>query len=345
MKTLNVLLGVATVMGMYESVIDVLWEVRKMNGKYNALGVAREQKEFKDLEEIGKGITAIEVDAFNTMGNSEFLISETVEDIESARYFIMNCNKNLKHDSEQLVQVKEKRCFENNSFINKLVALKDSEETVNSLRKELEGYFETKNPIFLQELEKVVNTLTGPELLQTGYDLYSHPYEFDTSKRNENDNSRTPHALEYAKSQPLSTLDSDLSILLDNLHDFIITSTKDLENREIKTAHDIVTWELELQKESAQLLDEIERKKMHEQKLQRDKKRMEDLKNISNGLWEDSKLARKGLDEILKNFKKFENIEVQRRTHTDEAVEEALYVFETQFPEYAEYIRVKRGNE
>ena len=344
MKSVLVLALSVCVLGMYESVIDLLYETREMNRKYDRAAIGSLEQVQKELGELAQGITAVEVDSFDVSGRSELRISETEDELKDARYFIHNCNKNLKHDSEQLTQIKEKRCFENISFINNLVALKDSEDTIQELKLELEGYFEQKDPVFLEKLFQVISSLNQNTVLtELGYGIYTHPYEFSTEKRNQVDKERTPHALEYSMEKKIENLDSDLGIILDQLHNFVVKSTEELENREIKTAHDIVMWEMELQKESAQLLDEIERKKMQIQKLERDSVRLGRLKDLSTDLWENSKDSREIIQEAIENFGAFENLESERRKHTNEAIEEALYVFETQFPEYAQYISLKKN--
>lgn len=339
----GIFLVLVTVLAMYESVIDLLFEIQKLNIRDDNSLVLSFDKNRGEFEEEIRGITAIEVDAFDAVGRAELDLKELDDELEAGHYFVQNCNKNLKHDGEQLKQIKEKKCGENMNFILQLISLSDAQETIVQLKEQMVEAFEKKDPVFLEKVSKVLEDMKEmTSFVELGYGVYSHSYEFSTAKRNAVDEKRTLDALYYAESKPLNYLDSDLGIILDKLLLFVQQSQKTLEEREIKTAHDIVAWEMELQKESAQLLDEIERKNLQIQKIQRDIERKNDLKSINYDVWNDVKALRENMKDSLENFEKYEKIERDRRKHTNEAAEEALYVFETQFPEYAAYIKNKK---
>ena len=331
------------VMSMYESVIDLLFELQETNQRLDSDLRVSIEKSDSESNEFLKGITAVEVDAFENIGAAKLKTKEIENDLQAAKYFIKNSNRNLKHDSEQLTQIKDKRCFENNSFISSLVALKESEETVDSLKQELESYFQTQNPVFLEKLFEVITSLNqNSNFLQLEYGIYTHSYEFSTEQRNSEDDLRTIDALKYANSKELENLDSDLNILLDQLSVYITQSVKALEEREIKIANDVVRWEGELQKESAQYLDQIERKNLQIKKIERDHQSVQELRGFNQELWKYAKYAREEIENNKETFKRFNDVEIARRKHTNEAIEEALYIFETQFPEYTAYIQSKR---
>ncbi|OMJ76129.1 hypothetical protein SteCoe_24572 [Stentor coeruleus] len=357
----SVFLFLVTVWAMYESVIDLLFEIQKLNIRDDNNLVLSFDKNRGEFEEEIRGITAVEVDAFDAVGRAELDLKELDDELEAGQYFVQNCNKNLKHDGEQLKQIKEKKCGENMNFILQLISLSDAQESILQLREQMVEAFEKKDPVFLEKVSKVLgdmkrdfkygydeisgkfsDTKEMASFVELGYGVYSHSYEFSTAKRNAVDEKRTLDALYYAESKSLTYLDSDLGIILDKLLLFVQQSQKTLEEREIKTAHDIVAWEMELQKESAQLLDEIERKNLQIQKIQRDIERKNNLKNINYDVWSDVKALRENMKDSLDSFEKYEKTERDRRKHTNEAAEEALYVFETQFPEYAAYIKNKK---
>lgn len=334
--------------GNLKSVLELVFELKEINSREDHDFELSDQELDGMCEKLIGVISSSEIESFNNLNQAQKELEKTELELENAKKYISNNNRQLMHDSNQILDYKGKRCFENQSFVNNLVSLKESLEKLDHLKANMAEYFKSKGLQFVQTFQQLATSTGHSEAfleLKSNYNLYSHPYEFDTAKRYSDDEKMTPEEATRNADKKGQKLEEDLEILINKIEENIYKSIEDIETREIQTANDFVMIEMDLQKQAAQFLDEIERKKLNIGKLKRDIESSQALAAISKQTWEDVQRAREAEEAYCRNIKNFSETEKRRIVHENESIEELIYMFKSHYPELTQYADLLESND
>lgn len=186
----------------------------------------------------------------------------------------------------------------------------------------------SENLKFIQDLLKCKGTLSEiQEIRGSLSDMYKSPVLLQKAEK--------------LLQKDLMKAENDIEILLDNLESKVTQEISLLETKEIQMANDFVKWQTELEKESGQMLDEIERKNSSISKIRRDLQTSSDfLSQYKSLLWSlaSASDSQSAACEVSSTYSTEESKSLQL---IEEALEESLYIFETQFTELSQYVRDK----
>lgn len=134
-----------------------------------------------------------------------------------------------------------------------------------------------------------------------------------------------------------NSIDSDLNALLTKLEHKLLAQFKLMENLQMKGAKNLVEWDTVMEKESAQHLEQIERQELSNANVERDLKTANNRSKLFHQVWEASKSAREKAQSLCKLQEEYLDQKAQLDTQVQEALEELLFIFSSQFPEYKEF--------
>ncbi|CAG9321731.1 unnamed protein product [Blepharisma stoltei] len=327
--------------GTLKSVAELAFELKDINQRENNDSDIISQDIEQRCGKLIGAISASETESFNSMNQAKQQQKKLEIDLEQSKEYISNNNRQLMHDSEQIVDLQSKRCFENERFVNDLIDLKESLEKVDFLKANLKEFFKSKGVEFLETIKEVSkNTGNTDSLLEieANYDLHSHPYEFNTAQRYADDKKMTLEEAMKISGKKGQKLEEDLEILLNKIEKDIEQAFQDVERREIQTANDFVLIEMDLQKQAAQFLDEIERKQLHIAKVKRDMESNAQLSDLNQKAMNNLKKAREAEEAYCRTKSDFSSFDERLRIHQKEAIEELLYYFKTAYPELSTFV-------
>lgn len=342
-----------------QQVVDLLLDLKRLNEEEQSQADARNTYEEAECASTIQALELALAQADQEWTEAKNHLKFVQDELQTTRDHIADLTQRYERNLKRLDELSEQRCSDNAKFVQSLRQHKEALAALEILRADLVNYFATGEGNVVALFEKSAayamckknpdcKASSKLRFLEYGEDFYGASYDSNAASEHR-DNSRD--ALKNVDDSSVvgqrgnfeGDLESDMYSLIDQLEDHLHQSLEDLENAEIRSAYDFADWQDATEKENAEILAELARKKAYEAKLVEDLKAAESYESKTHSVYDNAVATLQAKEAECEHKKEYYLSENERRAGENEVIDATLQILYDAIPELEDYTKNRAG--